>query len=88
MQALAGQIAIPANFSIDNRFGQRQNFYQLARFLPMPTSCKHPQVRVVAREEDVEFVECQVCGEVFDSAEFVDILNEEDPATESAIEEA
>ena len=40
--------------------------------------CKHPQVRVVAREEDVEFVECQACGEVFDSAEFADILNEED----------
>jgi hypothetical protein len=45
----------------------------------MPASCKHPQVRVVAREEDVEFVECQLCGEVFDSAEFVDILNEDDP---------
>ena len=46
----------------------------------MPASCKHPQVRVVAREEDVEFVECQLCGEVFDSAEFADILSEEDPA--------
>jgi hypothetical protein len=46
----------------------------------MPASCKHPQVRVVAREEDVEFVECQFCGEVFDSAEFVDILNEEEPS--------
>ncbi len=44
----------------------------------MPDMCKHPQVRVVAREEDVEFVECQLCGEVFDSAEFADILNEED----------
>ena len=49
----------------------------------MPKPCKHPQVRVVAREEDVEFVECQLCGEVFDSAEFPDILNEEDAATES-----
>jgi hypothetical protein len=48
----------------------------------MPASCKHPKVRVVAREEDVEFVECQTCGEVFDSAEFVDILNEEDPAAD------
>jgi hypothetical protein len=48
----------------------------------MPTLCKHPQVRVVAREEDAEFVECQLCGEVFDSAEFTDILNEEDPAAE------
>jgi len=44
----------------------------------MTKPCKHPQVRVVAREEDVEFVECQVCGEVFDSSEFADILNEED----------
>ena len=44
----------------------------------MPKSCKHPQVRVVAREDDIEFVECQICGEVFDSAEFADILNEDD----------
>ena len=44
----------------------------------MPKLCKHPQVRVVAREDDVEFVECQLCGEVFDSSEFVDILNEDD----------
>jgi hypothetical protein len=50
----------------------------------MPASCKHPQVRVVAREEDVEFVECQLCGEVFDSSEFVDILNEEDSPGEGA----
>jgi len=52
----------------------------------MPTSCKHPQVRVVVREEDAEFVECQLCGEVFDAAEFTDILNEvneEDPAADS-----
>ena len=48
----------------------------------MPASCKHPQVRVVAREEDVEFVECQLCGEVFDAAEFADILAEEDAVPE------
>jgi hypothetical protein len=47
----------------------------------MPASCKHPKVRVVAREEDAEFVVCQVCGEVFDSAEFADILNEDEQAT-------
>jgi uncharacterized Zn-finger protein len=41
----------------------------------MPASCKHPKVRVVAREEDAEFVVCQLCGEVFDTAEFADILN-------------
>ena len=52
----------------------------------MPTSCKHPQVRVVAREEDAEFVVCQLCGEVFDAAEFADILNEvaEDDASADA----
>lgn len=43
----------------------------------METQCKHPRVRVVAREEDVEFVECQECGEVFDSNEFQDMAIEE-----------
>lgn len=45
----------------------------------MDTLCKHPKVRVVAREEDVEFVECQDCGEVFDSDEFRDMAIEEVP---------
>ena len=39
----------------------------------MDTLCKHPKVRSVAREEDTEFVECQECGEVFDSDEFRDM---------------
>jgi Zn ribbon nucleic-acid-binding protein len=43
----------------------------------MNTTCKHPKVRVVAREEDIEFVECQECGEVFDSDEFRDMAIEE-----------
>lgn len=43
------------------------------------TPCKHPQVRVVAREEDAEYVECQSCGEVFDSTEFRDMEIEEQP---------
>lgn len=43
----------------------------------MDTPCKHPKVRVVAREEDVEFVECLDCGEVFDSNEFRDMAIEE-----------
>jgi len=43
----------------------------------MITACKHPKVRVVAREEDAEFVECQECGEVFDSNEFRDMAIEE-----------
>lgn len=45
----------------------------------MNTPCKHPRVRVVAREEDAEFVECQECGEVFDSNEFRDMELEEAP---------
>ncbi len=54
----------------------------------MTVKCKHPIVKIVAREEDTEFVECQNCGEVFDSAEFSDIAIEEEeslaetPATE------
>jgi len=43
----------------------------------MEQVCKHPRVRVVAREEDAEFVECQECGEVFDSSEFKDMQIEE-----------
>ncbi|HZY71841.1 MAG TPA: hypothetical protein VFE22_01900 [Edaphobacter sp.] len=43
----------------------------------MTPPCKHPIVKIVAREDNVEFVECQSCREVFDSAELVDIANEE-----------
>jgi hypothetical protein len=39
--------------------------------------CKHPRVRVVAREDDAEFVECLECGEVFESSEFKDMYIEE-----------
>ena len=41
------------------------------------TPCKHPRVRVVARDEDAEFVECLECGEVFESSEFKDMAIEE-----------
>lgn len=64
---------------------QGQTFSQSNAPPPMPAPCKHPQVRVVAREEDVEFVECQTCGEVFDSAEFKDILNEDDGEAEGDV---
>jgi len=39
--------------------------------------CKHPRVKIVAREEDSEFVECLECGEVFESSEFKDMDIEE-----------
>ena len=51
----------------------------------MPVPCKHPQVRVVAREEDSEFVECQLCREVFDASEFPDILNEDDESSSAPL---
>ena len=46
--------------------------------------CRHPRVRVVAREEDVEFVECQECGDVFDSSEFKDMAIEDNIQPEDA----
>jgi hypothetical protein len=54
----------------------------------MATACKHPKVRIVSRQEDTEFVECQDCGEVFDSEEFRDMEIEETAETESAEEES
>src|SRR5579875_739567 len=54
---------------------------------PMNTVCKHPKVRIVAREEDAEYVECLDCGEVFDSGEFRDMAieeTEEEEAEETA----
>ncbi|HJX85049.1 MAG TPA: hypothetical protein VJ723_11955 [Candidatus Angelobacter sp.] len=50
----------------------------------MEKPCKHPRVRVVAREEDAEFVECQECGDVFDSSEFKDMAIEENTPPEEA----
>ena len=44
---------------------------------PMNTVCKHPRVRIVARDEDAEYVECLDCGEVFESGEFRDMQIEE-----------
>jgi uncharacterized Zn finger protein len=43
----------------------------------MTLECKHPRVRVVAREEDSEFVECLECGDVFESSEFKDMAIED-----------
>jgi hypothetical protein len=35
--------------------------------------CKHPQVQIVSRDEDTEYVECKECGDVFESSEFKDM---------------
>lgn len=50
----------------------------------MEKICRHPRVRVVAREEDAEFVECQDCGDVFEASEFKDMAIEENIRPEEA----
>lgn len=45
--------------------------------------CRHPRVKVVAREEDAEFVECLECGDVFESSEFKDMQIEDTKLNES-----
>ena len=55
---------------------------------PTPVHCKHPQVRVVARDEDTEFVECQLCREVFDAIEYRDMVLEDEEALQREKESA
>jgi hypothetical protein len=52
----------------------------------MEKTCRHPRVRVVARDDDAEFVECQECGDVFESSEFKDMTIEENIKPEEAEE--
>jgi hypothetical protein len=57
----------------------------MSRLPPPPPSekkkdagpCKHPRVQIVAREDDLEFVQCTECSEVFESSEFKDMNIEE-----------
>jgi len=42
-----------------------------------PEQCKHPQVQIVSRDEDAEYVECQECGDVFESSELKAMAIEE-----------
>ncbi len=50
----------------------------------MEKLCRHTRVRVVARQEDAEFVECQECGDVFESSEFKDMAIEENIGPDEA----
>ena len=50
----------------------------------MDQQCRHPRVRIVAREEDSEFVECLECGDIFESSEFKDMAIEENSAPSDA----
>jgi hypothetical protein len=70
----------PAEARLDPKMNPSQNSPISRRPpdpIPMEKTCKHPRVRVVAREEDAEFVECQECGDVFESSEFKDMAIEE-----------
>jgi hypothetical protein len=50
----------------------------------MEKTCRHTRVRVVSRDEDAEYVECQECGDVFDASEFRDMAIEENIRPEEA----
>ena len=53
---------------------------------PGKHACKHAQVQIVSREEDAEFVECLLCGEIFESSEFKDMSIEESVLSEGLSE--
>ena len=54
----------------------------------MQQACKHPRVRIVSRDEDAEYVECELCGDIFEATEFRDMAIEETlPLEESAAQE-
>jgi Zn ribbon nucleic-acid-binding protein len=56
--------------------------------LIMQRVCKHPKVRVVAREDDVEYVECEECGEVFDADEYQEMSQDGNDEPSGEDEEA
>jgi hypothetical protein len=39
--------------------------------------CRHPQVQLVSRDEETEYLKCRECGEVFESSELKDMAIEE-----------
>jgi hypothetical protein len=64
---------------VDKAHASGQNPYHSNQISHLMTSqCKHPIVKIVSRDEDAEYVECQTCGEIFDSAEFSDMAIEEE----------
>jgi hypothetical protein len=76
--ANSGKIAWPLGLSVtEARIYEPNQSRQTSRMSIPMTQCKHPRVKVVAREEDAEFVECLECGEVFESSEFRDMDIEE-----------
>jgi|GEM_PF-3567021 len=86
---LAGRCRSGGRFSwkkrIDTIAGPGENL-SIPPIKSIAVKCKHPQVRVVARDEDSEFVECQHCGEVFDAIEYRDMIMEEEESKRAADE--
>jgi hypothetical protein len=37
--------------------------------MPEPADCKHVKTRVIAKDQDAEYVECQECGEILEVGE-------------------
>jgi hypothetical protein len=79
--------SVQAKNCIDRLAGAGENL-PIPPITPIPAKCRHPQVRVVARDEDTEFVECQHCGEVFDAIEYRDMMLEEEELKRAAEETA
>ena len=85
--AYGTQRAVWAKNCIDRLAGPGENL-PIPPITPILAKCRHPQVRVVARDEDTEFVECQKCGEVFDAIEYRDMMLEEEEQKRAAEETA
>ncbi len=72
------------------RFGPNMNPNQspIANRLPptrdMEKPCRHPRVRIVAREPEADYMECLECGDIFDSHEIQDMAIEETTPPEEA----
>jgi hypothetical protein len=44
---------------------------------PSRERCKHPQVQIVSRDEEAEYLQCRECGDIFESSELKDMAIEE-----------
>ncbi|MGB9264932.1 MAG: hypothetical protein WCB56_05725 [Terriglobales bacterium] len=67
-------------FSQESIIDQLMTFSQPSPAPPnkvSPEQCKHPRVQIVSRDEDSEYVECQECGDVFETSELKDMAIEE-----------
>jgi hypothetical protein len=44
----------------------------------MPTVCEHTQIKVIARRDGVDYVECLVCHEIFEAEDLEPVPAEEE----------